>query len=60
MRQNSPIIVHNKVKMRPTKAIRASFDQPEEGIFEYKVVVVMLGLLGTGWRCLNLQRQIWF
>ena len=45
MRQNNPIIVNNKVKMRPTNVIRASFDQPEEGIFECKVVVVMLGLL---------------
>lgn len=44
MRQNNPMIVQNKVRMRPTKAIRASFDQPE-GIFEYKVMVVILGFV---------------
>jgi len=49
MRQSNPIIVQNKVNMRPTNVIRASFDQPEKGISERKFVMIMLGLLGTGY-----------
>ena len=40
MRQTNPVIVQDKVKMRPTRVIMASFDQSEEGVCEYKVVVV--------------------